>query len=612
MLRRAVALVCLLAGLLLGVAPPLAASGATRPATSAPAAPALVGSWMNGSVSLIAYENLATGEVTPGNSAGELYTVSAGGHYTRVNMRQSTLYSCTDLIASESEGTMTADEARMVLAPATNIEIGRFSCQPKSDYTRRLPLTRQIYSWKLDVYQRGTKLCLLQQVAKAKPDCLWLESKLPAKATTVSTGSGPAAWGSRASRTGDNLFGVSCGSGGNCLAAGYKFDVVSERGEWPLVTTTDGGATWSSRVYPQGQDEPGLLPVNGVSCPAASRCVLVGGQTTWTTEQGGGGLALDDLSVGNADFNGVGCAGKSLCVAVGEEGEIVTSPDGGVSWAGRASGTQEALYAVACPTSSLCVAVGDGGTIVTSTDGGITWASRTSGTDAILYGVACPSPSTCLAVGSELFTGGVVLARTDGGTSWSERSLPPGTDPLLAITCPTTTTCLAVGSGGTVLASTDAGASWAGRTSGTDSDLHAATCPSSSLCVAVGGDLLDATILLGKNGGSTWTSYTSGFDDILSGDNSPAGTIAAMQLDCAIGGSDCSGEVLRSVSCPSTSFCAAVGDQGTVLTTAGAGATWTSQVAAGGSSTKQLTSVSCASSRTCVAVGQGGEILRMS
>jgi hypothetical protein len=87
--------------------------------------------------------------------------------------------------------------------------------------------------------------------------------------------------------------------------------------------------------------------------------------------------------------------------------------------------------------------------------------------------------------------------------------------------------------------------------------------------------------------------------------------LKAVTLDC-VTGSTCSGEVLRGVSCPSTRFCAAVGDQGTLLTTAIGGTTWTSQVAAGGSSTKQLTGVSCLRPTDCVAVGQGGTLLRMS
>lgn len=49
----------------------------------------------------------------------------------------------------------------------------------------------------------------------------------------------------------------------------------------------------------------------------------------------------------------------------------------------------------------------------------------------------------------------------------------------------------------------------------------------------------------------------------------------------------------------------------TILTSADGGASWTSQVAAGGSYTVALDGVSCTGARSCVAVGDQGEILRM-
>jgi photosystem II stability/assembly factor-like uncharacterized protein len=186
------------------------------------------------------------------------------------------------------------------------------------------------------------------------------------------------------------------------------------------------------------------------------------------------------------------------------------------------------------------------------------------------------------------------------------------TKPLYSVSCASVEACTAVGANGTILTSGDGGASWTSRQPGTKLySLYSVSCPTATFCVAVGGVAFDATILLSKNAGANWASYVPGFDDILSGSNSPSGMATAMTLDCA-SGSLCSGGVLRGVSCPSTSFCAAVGDQGTVLTTADAGAAWTSQVAAGGSAKLQLTGVSCTASRSCVAVGQAGEILRMS
>ena len=164
-----------------------------------------------------------------------------------------------------------------------------------------------------------------------------------------------------------------------------------------------------------------------------------------------------------------------------------------------------------------------------------------------------------------------------------------------------------------MVASSDGGTSWTTRQpSSKDYSLYGVSCPNPTYCVAVGGrHAFDAVVLQSTNGGVTWTSYVSGFDDVLSGANSPAGTVKAMTLDC-VTGSMCGGEVLRGVSCPTMRFCAAVGDQGTVLTTGDGGTTWTGQVADGGSSTEQLTGVSCPGATDCVAVGQGGTVLRMS
>ena len=830
MLRRAVVLAGFLTGLLPGVAgpsqPAWAAPSEKGPAAAGTALSALVGSWMNGGVSPTIYRSVSTGAFAPTSGAGELYSVSAAGHYQWVSMRQESLYGCTSLIASDNEGTMAASATGIVLTPESNVEIGRFSCRSTQGYTRKLPLTRQVYEWKLDSYQRGTKLCLLRQAAGAKPDCLWSEGKLPEQATTVNTGSGEAKWASRAAHTPDDLLGVSCGAGGNCLAAGYKFDFSSEKGETPLVSTADGGATWSSQVY----DNNGATLL-AVSCSPDGRCVLVGDASalpsapgvTGTTQHGGAGLVLDEPA-GGAQYYGIGCAGGSFCVAVGQYADVLTSANGGESWMGRApavQGTLNDLYAVSCPSSSLCVAVGQEGTIVTSTDGGATWTSRTSGTDDDLEGVACASTSACVAVG-----GLTILVSTNGGTSWSEVSQPNGSyASLQGVTCTAGGTCLAVGSDGAVLASTDGGTNWASRTSGTSVDLNAVTCTASTacmavgeagtvatsadggstwrsqgsgtsqdlngvscpgrglclatgtggtilastdggaswksrpsgttdnllgvacptamdclvgsmggvlvstdggmtwpggtagldaqlsgvscpnpstcvavgsvvdsttglrvgavltsadggaswtsrslgatdrleavscasakvctavgddgtiltsgdggaswttrqpggkayslygvscpvplFCVAVGGAAFDGVVLQSKNGGVTWTSYTSGFDDVLSGENSPADDIMAMTRGCVSGLTPCDGEALRGVSCPTTKFCAAVGDQGTVLTTADGGTTWTSQVAAGGSP-KQLTGVSCARATDCAAVGQGGTLLQMS
>ena len=117
MLTRSVALACMLAALL----PLFTTAPASAGAGSPP--PALVGSWSNGSVSLVTYQNVGTGEFAPASGTGELYTVSADGHYVWAHLQQGSLYNCTSLVFSEVEGTVTAGKAGVVLAPSKNTEI---------------------------------------------------------------------------------------------------------------------------------------------------------------------------------------------------------------------------------------------------------------------------------------------------------------------------------------------------------------------------------------------------------------------------------------------------------------------------------------------------------
>ena len=70
-----------------------------------------------------------------------------------------------------------------------------------------------------------------------------------------------------------------------------------------------------------------------------------------------------------------------------------------------------------------------------------------------------------------------------------------------------------------------------------------------------------------------------------------------------------SGESVRGVSCASATVCVAVGDAGTIRTTADGGTTWTARTSG---TPNALRGVSCASATACVAVGASGTILASS
>ncbi|MDA8342693.1 MAG: sialidase family protein, partial [Actinomycetota bacterium] len=164
---------------------------------------------------------------------------------------------------------------------------------------------------------------------------------------------------------------VSCPTTTDCVAVG-----ANANGGGSILTTTDGGATWSDRVAPTV-----TFDINGVQF--SSR-----------------GYVLD----------GVSCSSTQACVAVGTvstrvsffdvvdvSAAILTSTDGGVTWTSQSvpNGVTQ-LAAVSCPSTTSCVAVGSA--ILTSTDGGVTWTSQSvpSGVTQ-LAGAACPSTTSCVA-----------------------------------------------------------------------------------------------------------------------------------------------------------------------------------------------------------------------
>ena len=187
--------------------------------------------------------------------------------------------------------------------------------------------------------------------------------------------------------------------------------------------------------------------------------------------------------------------------------------------------------------------------------------------------IACPSSTFCVAVGTNGY------AQTFNGSAWGtpqfiDPSLNLSGSPLISISCPSTSFCAAVDLAGYAL--TFNGSSWTPRTQidTTGNGASAVGCASASFCVA--GDV-------GGNGfvynGSSWSgpitiNNTSNHEDI--GD----------------------------IACPSTSFCVAVGQAGSVETSTNGGTTWTNPPQIIGSN--NLTSVSCPSTTFCVAVDTAG------
>jgi hypothetical protein len=273
-------------------------------------------------------------------------------------------------------------------------------------------------------------------------------------------------------------------------------------------------------------------------------------------------------------LNGVSCISASFCVAAGFSNG--SGPDRALieSWNGStwsivptpsSSPAAADLYGVSCATATFCVAVGltfGGGPEQTLIEqwNGLNWSIASSPNPAgvpnnRLFGVSCTSSSFCVAVGESIAPLPRTLALQWNGATWSIATTPNtlATEPnnLSGVTCKNPSWCIAVGS------SVSAGAT------------------------------ANLTLIEQWNG-ATWSIVPS-----------PA---PAPNQD----------EFLSGVTCPSESFCVAVGylltnpvGYDVSLIEQWNGSTWSVVPAplAAGSLSDQLSGVSCVGPTSCVAVG---------
>ncbi len=292
------------------------------------------------------------------------------------------------------------------------------------------------------------------------------------------------------------LDGVSCHSGGKCVAAGYYKNTAGDN--LPLIyITQDFGNHWSKPITPDLKDlKWGML--FGVDCSLKSICVAVGeyyNKLTSSVEP----LIIygkhftkywkypeklpDAPASDSSPLRGIKCNKKGFCVAVGErtgtadDGQfnplVYVSYNHGHHWSlavqpfPPATGFTSGLYGVNCK-KHMCVSVGYQGN---SWDSSLTYYSGNFGTTwsipilpknpdtgpSWLYGVACNKKGLCTAVGKARadvvpFTRAFSYTSGDFGATWNiSPGLPMTPDTFInnrldGVNCSSNSICTAVGS----------------------------------------------------------------------------------------------------------------------------------------------------------------------
>jgi hypothetical protein len=373
------------------------------------------------------------------------------------------------------------------------------------------------------------------------------------------------------------LEGVACAKTTHCVAVGSGPNSVAV-----VYVSADGGATWTTENPSiPGSSDGGAPILSAVACPSRLNCVAVGGYGDdsgafdggfiLTTADGGQTWSNQTVAGGVPFLNGVACPTANECIAVGgvsEMGgtgnaEIVATHNGGSEWTRQTPPDVPVdLSEISCPSSSTCYAIGQlGPGIVDTTNGGQTWTSgtlpagdtgSTDSTSSQFNGLSCLSPLVCILVGQS--TNGAAISRTtDGGRSWNTVAVPAGLSGpnarLDGVDCFGGHDCVAVGAStdvdvpaAQIVGTSDDGLDWTSEQGSNEGDvlLQNASCVSLSVCAAVGsseggsGAILTTAAQQGGSSGSGSTGITGG-----TGAGTEAG--ASPNANASGGGSGASG-----------------------------------------------------------------------
>ncbi|MHB2029460.1 MAG: sialidase family protein [Acidimicrobiales bacterium] len=215
---------------------------------------------------------------------------------------------------------------------------------------------------------------------------------------------------------------VNCGTGCSYVPGPTSGTVAL----WAL-TSTDGGATWSSgRIVENSMPDEAYQ----VTCPTTTTCAGVGfGFSSCPPGQkcGAHGLAfyydatattpwsLVSVPTGIFSVDSLSCPTTALCLAVGSTGDaesghgvVLRSLNGGSSWQRlRAPDGSNAIHSISCANARVCVAAGGLGTssyvrptMFLTTNGGVTWRDEAVPAVGFTNDVACPNVHFCVMTGS--------------------------------------------------------------------------------------------------------------------------------------------------------------------------------------------------------------------
>jgi hypothetical protein len=134
----------------------------------------LVGTWQNGTVSMMGEKNMTTGQITSSNGSTMSYKFYADGRFEYIGYMKSTMYGCTTDLFNDKRGTVELSGDQITFIPTKNYWKNTYSCSPASNKERNYVLDRETYSLRTKTDEYGKQLICL---ANAKGESCYRREK---------------------------------------------------------------------------------------------------------------------------------------------------------------------------------------------------------------------------------------------------------------------------------------------------------------------------------------------------------------------------------------------------------------------------------------------------
>lgn len=127
----------------------------------------LVGTWTNGSVGTIQYQNRTTGAIKTGRGSHFSYKFHANGTYEYVGYMESTLYNCTTTLFNQINGKYTFGDKTIQLDATKDLWKSTNSCAASGNKQKTKPVQKMTVTFDIRADPDGTTLlCITEKTGE--------------------------------------------------------------------------------------------------------------------------------------------------------------------------------------------------------------------------------------------------------------------------------------------------------------------------------------------------------------------------------------------------------------------------------------------------------------